>query len=62
VLIELDGKQRKFITNSFCIKDVLDQAREREAEGEKIFPVEDVVIKRKSLGNGATSYYFDEAN
>ncbi len=62
VLIEIDGKQRKFITNSFCIKDVLDQAREMEENGEKVFPVEGVVVRRKSLGNGATSYYFDEVN
>jgi hypothetical protein len=62
VLIEVGGKRKKFITNSFCIKDVLDQARERERNGEKIFPVEDVVIRRKSLGNSATSYYFDEVD
>jgi hypothetical protein len=62
VLIEVGGKRKKFITNSFCIKDVLDQAREREQNGEKVFPVEDVVIRRKSLGNSATSYYFDEVD
>jgi hypothetical protein len=62
VLIEMDGKQKKFITNSYGIKDVLDQAREVEEQGGKVFPVDGVVIRRKPIGNGSNSYYFDEAN
>jgi hypothetical protein len=60
VLIEVNGQRKKFITNCFNIKDVLLQARELEQSGQKVFPVEDVVIKRKSIGNGVTAYYFEE--
>jgi hypothetical protein len=60
VLIEMNGQRKKFITNSFNLKDVLMQAREMEASGQKVFPVEDVVIKRKPLGNGGNAYYFEE--
>lgn len=60
VLIEMNGKRMKFITNSYNIKDVLDQAREMENNGQKIFPVENVVVKRKPLGNGGNAYYFEE--
>jgi hypothetical protein len=60
ILIEMNGQRKKFITNSYNIKDVLDQARELEDKGQKIFPVENVVVKRKALGNGVTAYYFEE--
>lgn len=60
VLFEKDGVTGKFITNSYNIKDVLDQARAAEAQGRKIFPVAGVVIKRRSLGDGKSTYYFDE--
>lgn len=60
VLIEMNGKRLKFITNSYNIKDVLDQAREMEQKGATIFPVDNVVIKRKPLGNGGNAYYFEE--
>jgi hypothetical protein len=59
VLFEMDSKRGKFITNSVSIKDVLDQAREAEQRGNAIFPVYNVVIKRKQIGNG-TAYYFEE--
>lgn len=55
-----DGTKNKFITNSFNIKDILDQARQAEQEGKKIFPVHNVVIKRKPLSDGKHGYYFDE--
>lgn len=58
VLIELNGERRKFITNCYNLKDVLDQAREAEEKGQAIFPVADV-IKRRALGNGKSIYYFD---
>lgn len=54
-------KQRsKFITNCYNLKDVLDQAREAENNGQKIFPVENVIVKRRSLGDGKSAYYFEE--
>lgn len=58
VLIELNGERRKFITNCYNLKDVLDQAREAEEQGQTIFPVVDV-IKRRALGNGKSIYFFD---
>lgn len=49
----------KFLTGSLSLKDTLNRARAAEKEGKQIFPVENVVIKRKNIGNGKTSYYFD---
>lgn len=60
VLFELDGQRNKFITNCFNIKDILDQSRAAEKNGRKIFPVDNVIIKRKQLGDGKSTYYFDE--
>lgn len=61
VLFEMeDGTKSKFITNSFNIKDILDQAHQAEEEGRKIFPVYNVIVKRKPLGDGKHGYYFDE--
>lgn len=36
---------------------MLDQAREAENNGQKIFPVENVIVKRRSLGDGKSAYY-----
>ena len=60
VLCEQDGQRFKFITNCFNIKDVLDQAREAEEGGRKVFPVDGVRIRRRSLGDGKSAYYFEE--
>ena len=60
VLIEVEGERRKFITNCYNIKDILDQAREAEKEGAKIFPVDNVIVKRRQLSDGKYTYYFDE--
>ena len=60
VLCEENGQRFKFITNCYNIKDVLDQAREAEDGGRKVFPVEGVRIKRRSLGDGKSAYYFEE--
>jgi len=57
-----DGQKRKALTNSYNIKDVLDQAREAERLGKEIFPVTGVVVRRKSIGEGKSTYYFDETN
>lgn len=47
VLFEQNGQRSKFITNCYNLKDVLDQAREAENNGQKIFPVENVIVKRR---------------
>jgi hypothetical protein len=61
VLYEDASHQKgKFITNAFNLKNVLDQARKAEKSGQKIFPVDGVVIRRRSLGDGKSAYYFDE--
>ena len=60
VLIEINGVKKKFITNCFNLKDVLFQASELEKKGEKIFPVDEVIIRRKQLSEGKSAYYFDE--
>lgn len=60
LFLDAEGKKCKFITNSYNIKDVLDQAREAENQGQKIFPVSNVVVKRRPLGEGKSAYYFDE--
>ena len=60
VLFEQNGQRFKFITNCFNIKDVLDQAREAETETKKVFPVSNVVVKRRSLSDGKSVYYFEE--
>lgn len=57
---EQNGQRSKFITNCYNLKDVLDQAREAENNGQKIFPVENVIVKRRSLGDGKSAYYFEE--
>ena len=60
ILFEINGERRKFLTNSFSLKDVLDQAGLAEESGEDIFPVENVIIRRKQLNDGKSTYYFDE--
>lgn len=61
VLFEMNGSKYKFITNCFNLKDVLDQARLQEQEtGNNVFPVENVIIKRRALREGKSAYYFDE--
>lgn len=60
LLIELDGRRCKVITNSYKIKDVLDQAREAEESGTKIFPCENVVIRRRNIGGNKSDFFFDE--
>ena len=61
LFVDEQGHKGKFITNSYNMKDVLDQARRMEEEtGQKVFPVSDVIIKRRPLGEGKSAYYFDE--
>lgn len=54
------GERCKFITSAFEIKNVLDQARQAEQVGTKIFPVDNVIIRKRAFGDGKSSYYFDE--
>jgi len=61
LFVDEQGRKGKFITNSYNMKDVLDQARQMEQEtGNKVFPVSNVIIKRRPLGDGKSAYYFDE--
>ena len=57
---DASGKEFKFLTSSGNIKYVLDQAREKEKAGAHIFPVDNVIVKRKSYGDGKYMYIFDE--
>lgn len=57
---DAQGQLGKFVTTAFNIKNILDQAKAAEANGQKIFPVENVIVRKKSLGDGKSSYYFDE--
>ncbi|MDD4515111.1 hypothetical protein [Massilibacteroides sp.] len=62
ILFSEKGSEKlcKVITNSFKIKDVLKSAKEAEKAGKEIFPVEDVVIRRRALRDGKSDYYFEE--
>lgn len=53
VSIRLDGEDLKFITNSFTLKSMLDQARELNA-----LPI-DTRLRRRDIGDGLTDYYFE---
>lgn len=54
------GEKCKFVTSAFEIKNVLDQARRAEEQGQTIFPVDNVIIRKRAFGDGKSSYYFDE--
>lgn len=62
VLFEADGRKGKFITNCYTLKDVLDEARKAEESGKKIFPVDGVVIRRREIGDGKSTYVFGDKN
>lgn len=53
------GEQCKFITNCYEIKDQLNQVREAEAHSRDAGLPIDTVIRRRSLGDGKCSYYFE---
>lgn len=53
VLIEQSGKEFKFITNNYKLKDILGQCREKE-----LFPFL-ATVKRKTGNNNKADYYFD---
>lgn len=60
VKIDINGVEKKFATSSYSLIDTLEQARKLEETSEKpVFPVEDVTIRRKSLGDGKLSYFFN---
>ena len=54
------GERCKTLTSAFELKNVLDQARKAEQGGQSVFPVENVIIRKRSFGDGKASYYFDE--
>lgn len=51
---ELGERRVKFITSSFFITSVLDESRNEEDKGNKIFPVENVSIRQVQLSRGYT--------
>lgn len=53
VKIMHNGEELKFITNSFTLKNMLDQARTKNA-----FPI-DTIIKKKEVGGKFPDYYFE---
>ncbi len=53
VKILYNGEERKFITNSFTLKNMLDQVRAMNA-----LPV-DTIIKKKEIGGKFPDYYFE---
>lgn len=53
VKIIYNGEEHKFITNSFTLKNMLDQAKTKNA-----FPI-DTVIKKKEIGGKFPDYYFE---
>ena len=53
VKIMHDGEEVKLITNSFTLKNMLDQAKEIDA-----FPI-DTVIKKRNIGGNFPDYYFE---
>lgn len=54
VLIEYNGEKCKFITNSFTLKNMLDQA----AKIENAFPIS-TVVKKRDIGGKFPDYYFE---
>ena len=57
---QMSGETYKTCTNSFKIKEILKQAGELEKSGQKIFPVENVIIRRRSIDGEKCEYYFEE--
>lgn len=53
VKIKYNGEELKFITNSFTLKNMLDQAKAKNA-----FPI-DTVIKKRDIGGKFPDYYFE---
>jgi hypothetical protein len=53
ILIEFSGEDRKFITNNYKMKDILDQCKDS-----KLFPFK-TTIRRKSNSGPKADYYFD---
>lgn len=62
VLIEINDIRYKVLTNSYKIKDVLQQARAHDEDNKEppILPCHNVVIRRKALRDNKSDYYFDE--
>ena len=53
VKVMSQGEELKIITNSFTLKSMLDQAREKNA-----FPI-DTVIHKRDIGEGKSDFYFE---
>ncbi len=53
VKISMNGSECKFITNSYTLKSMLDQAKEKGC-----LPI-DTVLRRRDLGGGKKDYIFE---
>lgn len=53
VLLGFNGEERKFITNNYKMKDILNQCKDS-----KLFPFK-TTIRRKSSSGPKADYYFD---
>jgi hypothetical protein len=54
-----ENEKKKFITSSLIIRDQLEKARGLEKKNKKVlFPIK-TAIRRKSLGEGKSTYYFE---
>jgi hypothetical protein len=58
ILIEVNGEQVKIITNSVTLKSQLDQARQMQQAGQKVFPIE-TKMHRRELGNNKHDFNFE---
>ena len=58
VLAKEKGEKFKFITTSFFIASILEESKNAEINGEKIFPVENVSIERVQLSGRSYTYKF----
>ena len=58
VLAKERGEKFKFITTSFFIASILEESKNAEINGEKIFPVENVSIERVQLSGRSYTYKF----
>lgn len=58
--IPSQGRKVKVITSSYALKSMLDECEKKEAEGQPVFPVDNVCIKKKDIGSGRSAYYFED--
>jgi hypothetical protein len=55
---QLNGTDYKFVTNSFSLKNQLDDARKLAKSNPNVFPIE-TIIRQQDIGNGKHDFYFE---